>query len=187
MRKTTSYTALSLGLLLALSAAAHELQDNRANLILRDRTHLSVTLYLSYPEALHLALAPERQFMAFLLIYSAMKPEELQKELLRAQSRFQSTTHVYLPDKEAPLVNWVWPDVKTVQAMLQQRVMQAMVDPNVHAHEAPVEVHADVNRAQEIQSVRVQFPQEWQKVLVVWFRPSQQWVEGKTLSPAMKF
>jgi hypothetical protein len=178
---------IALGLLLAWCAAGHELQDNRASLVLRDRTHLSVTLYLSYPEALHLALAPQRQFAAFLLIYSEMKVEDLQKELLRAQARFQSSTHLFLPDKEASLVNWVWPDAKSVQAMLQRRVMQAMVDPDAHAHEAPVEVHADVNAAQDIQSVRVQFPREWQKVLVVWFRPSQQWVEGATLSPAMKF
>jgi hypothetical protein len=182
-----SLKKIALGLLLAACAAGHELQDNRATLVLRDRTHLSVTLYLSYPEALHQALAPQRQFLAFLLIYSEMKTELLQKELLRAQARFQSTTHLYLPDKETSLVNWVWPDAKAVQSMLQRRVMQAMVDPDAHAHEAPVEVHADANAALEIQSVRVQFPLEWQRVLVVWYRPSQQWVEGATLSPAMKF
>jgi hypothetical protein len=177
-----------LALLLPASAmVAHELPDNRANLVLRDRTHLSLTLYLSYPEALHRALLPQRPFASFLLIYSAMKPEDLQKELLRAHRRFQAGTHVYVPDKEATLVNWVWPDVESVQAMLQQRVMQAMVDPNVHAHESPVEVRADVNAAPEIVSVRVQFPEEWQKVMVVWFRPGQQWVEGGSLSPAMKF
>jgi hypothetical protein len=178
---------LPLVLLPAAYMVAHELPDNRASIVLRDRTHLSVTLYLSYPEALHLALLPQRPFAAFLVIYSGMKPEDLQKELVRAQKRFQSGIHVYLPEKEAPLVNWIWPDAKTVQAMLQQRVMQAMVDPNVHAHEPPVEIRADAKAAQEIESVRIRFPKEWQKVLVVWFRPGQHWVEGNSLSPPMKF
>ena len=61
-----------------------------------------------------------------------MKPDELQKELLRAQAKFQSAARMYLspgPGKEVPLTNWVWPDVKQVQTMLQQRIMAAAVDP----------------------------------------------------------
>jgi hypothetical protein len=189
MNKPVIVTTFAIALLLVgAHAMAHELQDNRATLVLRDRTHVSVTLFLSYPEALHQALAPQRPFMAFLLVYSAMKPEELQKELLRAQVRFQSTTHLWIaPARDLPLSNWIWPDLKQVQAILQQRVMQAMVDPNGHSHEAPVEVHADANAAQEITSVQVQFPEEFQKVLVVAFRPSQLWVESKSLSAAIKF
>ncbi len=177
----------ALYLAIAVPVPAHELQDNRATLVLRDRTHLVLTVYLSYPEALYQALMPQRPFMAFLLTYSAMKPEDLQKELLKAQARFQSGTHVVLPGGEGKLVNWAWPDAKSVQAMLQQRVMQAMVDASGHSHEAPVEIHAEVNATQEVSSARVQFPEEWQKVLVVWSRPEQQWVEGKALSAPMKF
>ena len=179
--------ALGFGLL-TLVLSAHELEDNRATLVLRDKTHLSATVFLAYPEALHRVLAPQREFGAFLLIYSAMKPEALQKELLRAQAHFESSTHlVSAPGKDVALMNWTWPDLKQVQAMLQQRVMQAMVAPSAHSHEAPVEVHFDANASQEITSVRVQFPEEFQKVLVVAYRPSQTWVEGKSLSPEIRF
>lgn len=180
----------TLGLALpTLTAAAHELEDNRATLVLRDRTHLSATIFLAYPEALHQALAPQREFMAFLLIYSAMKPDSLQKELLKAQSQFELSTHLYVgPGKEVvTFIHWTWPDLKQVQAILQQRVMQAMVDPRTHSHEAPVEIHADANALREITSVRVQFPGEFQKVLVVAYRPSQLWLEGKTLSTEIRF
>lgn len=187
MVKRSLIATIGVAMMVGASASGHELEDNRATLVLRDQRHLSLTVYLSYPEALHRALAPEREFAAFLLIYSAMKPEDFQKQLLRAQSRFQSGVHVYLPEDEAPLVNWSWPDAKTVQAMLQQRIMKAMVDPNIHAHEPPVEVHAEVNAAQGIAAARVRFPQEWRRVLLVWFRPSQQWLEGSATSPAMKF
>src|SRR5579883_2999321 len=147
--------------------AAHELQDNRATLVLRDETHISVTIYLAYGDVLHTALAPQRPMAEFLVVYSAMKPELLQKELLRAQARFQSATRLYLAaGREVGLTNWVFPDAKQVQAMLQQRIMQAMVDPAGHAHDEPLEIHADANSQEPIAAVRIQFPEEFQKVLV---------------------
>ena len=179
---------IAAALLLLHSAGAHELQENRATLVLRDHTHLSVTLFIGYADALHLALAPQRPLQEFLLVYSAMKAEQLQTELGRAQARFEAGTHVYVAaGTEAPLTNWTWPDAKQVQALLQQRAMAAMVDPAGHLHDSPVEIHADANAAQEVASVRVQFPEEFQKVLVVAFRPTQVWVESKAVSPAIKF
>ena len=177
-----------LTLLLALDATAHELQDNRATLVLRDKTHLSVTLYVAYPEALHRALAPQRPLEAFLLVYSAMKPEDLERDLLRVQAKFQAAIRLsQASGGDIALTNWVWPDLKQVQAILQQRVMQLTVDPNRHAHEAPVEIRAEANARQEIAAVRIQFPDEFQKVLVVSYRPSQIWVEPKTASAPIKF
>jgi hypothetical protein len=174
--------------LLVSSAAAHELQDNRATLVLRDRTHLSVTVYISYSEVLHKALAPQRPFQEFLLTYSAMDVELLEKELRRAQARFQIATRLRLfPDGETELTNWIWPDVEQVQSLLQQRVMQAVVDANGHFHEAPMEVHADANAGADISGVQVQFPEEFGRVLVVAYRPNQVWVERKSLSPVIRF
>jgi hypothetical protein len=171
----------------ALACTAHELVDNRATLVLRDRSHLSLTVYLSYPEALHKALLPQREFAAFLLIYSSMDSAKFEKELVRAQTRFQEQLRVLVTDKQAAISGWSWPDAKTVQEILRQRVMRAMVDPNVHAHEPPVEVRAEAVATQEIAGARVQFPVEWQRVLLVWYRPSQQWVEGSTISPVLRF
>ena len=179
-------TILGLLLLVVPAAVGHELQDNRATLVLRDKTHVSVTLFIAYTEVLHLSLAPKRPLREFLLIYSAMNSEDLQQELIHAQVEFQSRTRLYLSNGgQMPLTNWMWPDAKQVQALLRQRVMQALVDPN--SHEAPVEIHADANAQQKIVSLRVQFPEEFQKVLVVAFRPSQVWVERKTLSPEISF
>jgi len=190
MKMPSLRAATLVALILAASAAAHELQENRATLVLRDKTHIAVTLYIAYSDALHQVLMPQRPFASFLLIYSAMKPEDLQKELLRAQSRFQSETRIYLspgPGREVPLTNWVWPDAKRVQAMMQQRIMAAMVDPNGHAHDTPIEIRADANSPHEITAVTVKFPEEFQKVLVVSYRPNQVWADGKALSPEVRF
>lgn len=179
----------SLALLLFLTAAsAHELQENRVTLVLRDHSHLSVTLYLGYGDALRLALAPQRPAQEFLVVYSAMRPDLLQKELQRAQAKFQASTHLYLSmGREVPLTNWIWPDAKQVQAVLQQRIMQALVDPNGHAHEEPLEIRAEAHAGAEILTARIQFPEEFQKVLVVAYQPTQLWVEPKSLSAPIRF
>ena len=180
--------AMALPLVLVPNAAAHELQENRAALVLRDGTHLSVTFFIAYADALHLALEPQRSEQEFLAMYSAMEPELLQKELLRAQAKFQATTRLYLATgTKVALTNWIWPDAKQVQAMLQQNIMRAIVDPAGHAHEEPMEIHADANSQEEITAVRIQFPEEFQTVLVVSYRPRQLWVEPQSWSPAIKF
>ena len=188
MRSSTRTILTLAALWIAAAAPAHELQDNRATLVLRDQTHVSVTLYLSYGEALHLALAPQRPMAEFLMVYSAMNPDALQRELNKAQARFQAGTRLYLAGgRELPLANWIFPGAKQVQTMLQQRIMQAIVDPGGHAHDEPIEIRADANSPEPVTSVRVQFPEEFQKVLVVAYRPSQLWVEPKSWSPAIKF
>ena len=170
-------------------AIAHELAENRATIVLRDKTHVSVTLYVNYAEALHSLLSPQNAPGAFLAAYSSMKPEDLSKELLRAQKQFETATQLYLAHsrKEVKLTNWVWPDAKQVQAMLQRQIMQAMVDPASHAHEPPVEIHVEGNASSEIFSLTMQFPQHFQRVLVVSYRPNQVWSERGALSPEIKF
>lgn len=182
-------TAFLLGFIgLASNVAAHDLQDNRATLVLRDNTHLALTLYIAYADALHAALAPQSPVAEFLLVYSAMKPESLAKELLRAQARFEAGTHLYVSGtRELTLTNWIWPDVAHVQSMMQQRIMQATVDPAGHAHDEPMEIHADANAREPIATLRIQFPPAFQKVLVVSYRPNQLWVEPNAWSPAIRF
>lgn len=185
MKRTAPATAL---LLLAVSAGAHELSENRATLVLRDKTHLAVTVYVNYAEVLHLALAPQRPLPEFLAVYAAMKPADLQKQLLRVQVKFQTATRLYLASgTEIALANWVWPDAAQVQTLLQQTIMRAIAGPNAHTHEDPLEIHADAVASAEIQSVRIRFPDEFGKVLVVAYRPTQLWVEPNTLSPAIRF
>ena len=176
-------------LLLSLAGllAAHDLEENRATLVLRDGTHLSLTLYLNYTETLWEALLPQREFGVFLLSYSSLKLDDLQKELVRAQKLLESGVQVHTKGAASGLriTNWVWPDAKTVQALLQKQVMQAVVEG--HVHQPPLEVRAEAVATSDIGSVTVRFPKEFQKVLVVSYRPNQAWAEPGTSSPEIKF
>lgn len=188
MRISTLPAALALAALCAAGASAHELEDNRATLVLRGGNHLSLTLYIALPEALHQALAPQRSFDEFILVFSAMKPEDFQRALLSAQAKFESSTRVTVaPGGELPLKNWVWPEARQVQAALQQRVMQAVAAPGAHSHPEPFEVRAEAAAGAAVSSLQVRFPPEFRKVLVVAFRPAQVWVESNALSPVIRF
>lgn len=185
--------ALALSLLGLLPAAmAHELPDNRATLVLRDRTHLSVTLYIDYVEVLHRALAPQQKFQEFLLQRAAMSPQAFQREVDQVQTKFQNTTRLLLPTGgQALLTRWNWPGASGVQYALRQRAMQTMVaghgHDHDHGHEGVVEVRAEAHLQHETDSLRVQFPEAFEKVMVVSYRPNQVWVDAKAASAVVRF
>jgi hypothetical protein len=179
------------GLLLSLliaPALAHEQPANRLTIVLREPNHASMTFFINYADALHRALAPGRTFQEFALQYSAMNPQSFQKELLRAQARLEKGTHLVLPGgKEATISRWDWPDAAHVQAALQELVMRAVVAPGEHAHEGPIEVHADATSPQAIVSMSLRLPEELHPVLVVSYRPSQVWIEPKAPAATIRF
>lgn len=184
----TPLAALCLSLALAPGGAGHELEENRATLVMRAPQHLSLTLYLSYTEVLHRAMAPDKSIQEFLLACSALKVEELDKQLKQVQARFEAGTRVQLePGGEAAPANWAWPSAAEVQTAARRRVMELVTATGGHSHEAPVEVRADVTGARAIVSARIRFPAEFQRVLVVAYRPAQFWVEAQGLSPAIPF
>lgn len=176
--------------LLAISAEAHELQDNRATLVLRDRQHLALTLLVDYPKVLHQVLAPQSTAQEFLVTHSAMKPQEFEALLLAAQRKLQSSTSIVMRSgKTAALVGWVWPDAASVQKLLQQRTMQAVVAPNEHVHAMPMEIRAEAksSHASDFKSVSLQLPAALQHVLVVSYQPRQVWLKPNTPSPVISF
>ena len=138
-------------------------------------------------EPLQWRVLPQREFGVFLLSYSSLKLDDLQKELVRAQKLLESGVQVHTKGAASGLriTNWVWPDAKPVQALLQKQVMQAVVEG--HVHQPPLEVHAEAVSTSDIGSVTVRFPKEFQKVLVVSYRPNQAWAEPGTSSPEIKF
>jgi hypothetical protein len=180
--------AILLSALGATAAHAHELADNRASLVLRDPTHLSLMLYIRYTEALHKALAPETNYGEFLLTHSAMKPEDFQRQVRRAQEKLQSGVRVTLNGKqEVPIVDWVWPDAARAQSLFRQEVMEATVGGAGRHHDEPIEVRADVMHDREIKGASIRFPEAFGKVLLVWYRARQTWVEASRSSPTVTF
>lgn len=179
-------------LLGVVSVHGHEMPENRATMVLRDETHVSLTFYVDYPNVLYAVLAPKKSHREFLLAYSAMKPEDFQQQMLLAQSKLQSETRATLNGgKEAIITGWVWPDAARVQTMIQQEVMESMVgtnaNTNAHTHEAPTEIRANITHDKSIKSASIQFADAFGKILLVSYRPRQTWVAPKQRSPLIRF
>ena len=177
-RASALATALAATLvgLCAASAGAHELAANRLTLVLRDETHVSLTWFIDYPSALHRALAPQRALQEFVLLYSAMKPAEFQKELLRAQAKFSDGTRLTRATGEPLAVtNWHWPEPARAQALLQTRAMQVLVAAGDHAHESAFEIRAQASSTLPIGAVMIRSPDEFSNLLVVSYQPRQAW------------
>lgn len=166
----------------------HEMQDNRATLVLRDALHVSVTLYINYLAALHRAMAPRRALTDFVLTYSAMPARQFAVEFAGAQKRLLAATSLQLADGTAlALTHWTVPDAARVQALLQQQAMQAVVTPGAPLHEEPLELHADAVGTRAIRTLRVRFPAAFGKVLVVSYQPKQVWADPKAPPVTVKF
>jgi len=185
--------AMRFAIALAASAVAcfaysHELPENRATFILRDDNHVSLTLYLNLPEVLRRALAPQRSFAEFVLVYSAMDAARFKAAVEDAEARMRQATAITDGTGRAPAVQkWAWPRIEDTHSELQSLAAQLLLAPNQPPHDDPAEVHADLVTFGRTESLRASFPQEFDRVLAVSYRPKQVWVETGTKSPEIQF
>lgn len=188
MRRWTIGTGCAAMLFAGAAIQAHELEANRATVVVRDGSHVSLTLSISYAEALHQTLAPDRPLEQFLLACSALPPEEFERVLRRAEAKLEAATRLLLSSgAEAGLANWSWPPAGTVQDALRKRVMQEIASPESHLHPEQVTIRAEASPPGPIASFQLRFPKEFGRVLVVAYRPTQTWVEPGVASKAIAF
>lgn len=169
---------------------AHELQSNRATLVLRDDQHLTLSFFVDYTRVLHKVLAQQQPLEAFVLTYAAMSPQAFQLQLLSAQRTLQTRTVVVLHGgMSATLTQWVWPDAPTVQRLLQQQAMQALIAPADHAHLTQTEIRTETTaaNAMDFSAITLQLPAEFEDVLVVSYQPKQVWASPGQASSTIRF
>lgn len=166
---------------------AHEMEANRATLVLRDGGHLSLTLYLDYAAALHQALAPSRPFEEFMLTHATMPAAQFQQALDGAHRKFEQGTRAALKGQPLAFRGWQWPAAAQVQQKLRERAMLMVRAQGSHSHEAPLEVRAELAAGEDFHTLKMQFPAEFRDVLVVSYRPAQVWVKPDQPSPAVVF
>ncbi len=189
MMKTIFSTVTAL-CLLASSALAHELDSNRATLVLRDRQHLAITFFVDYASVMQQVLAPQKPLQEFVLMLSAMQAQEFKAQLQVVHRKLQSTTTLTLHKGKAIQLNqWVWPEASTVQSQLQQRAMQALAAPGEHAHVMRTEIRTEAKsgNTSDFSSVKLRLPTEFKDVLVVSYQPHQVWVKPQAPLPTISF
>lgn len=186
--KFKSVAALLGSCLLAAATWAHELPANRMSLVLRDDTHVALTAYIDYSQALHQTLAPQQTRRDFLAQYGAMETESFRAAVADAQAQWRSETLLTLPSGEALAIqNWRWPDAERMQAILKTFAMHLLTGGDEHDQFRVDEIHAEAISGQKIESVSAQLPQPWGRVLVVSYRPRQVWKEPGAAPVAVGF
>ena len=182
------YLVAALCCLLGASSRAHEMPDNRLTLVLRDETHLSLSYFVDYTEALHQALAPKQTLQGFMLVYLAMKQSDFEVALTKAHAQLIVGTQLVLPTGEMlPIRNWQLPVAARVRALLQDRTMQMLTGGDDHAHPVAYEIRAEATSSRSIGSVSVRLPAELGKVLVISYQPRQAWVGPRATPVAIRF
>jgi hypothetical protein len=186
----TIFSTVAALCLLASSATAHELDSNRATLVLRDRQHLAITFFVDYASVMQQVLAPQKPLQEFLLMFSAMQAPEFKAQLQVVHRKLQSNTVLTLHKGKAVQLNqWVWPEASAVQSQLQQRVMQTVVAPSEHTHVVRTEIRTEAKsgNTSDFLSVTLRLPTEFKDVLVVSYQPNQVWVKPQAPLPAISF
>lgn len=162
--------------LFAAPVRSHELQANRLSLVLREPRHLALNFHIDYVQALLTESAAGRAPQEVLLHLVSLPLPALERELQRAHRSFEVATRLQASGGPAlAATGWTWPPTARVQALLQERVMQAVVAAGEHVHAAPVEVQAEVLAAQPLRRLQLRTPAAFGAVLVVWYRPQQGW------------
>lgn len=182
------YFVAALICLLSAGSEAHELPANRLSLVLRDETHLSLTYLVDYAEVLHRTLAPKRELLEFVLVYSAMKQGEFEAALVKAHAQLIVGTQLTLRTGEMLATrNWQWPEPARARAILQERAMQMLSSGDDHVYQAAYGIAAEATSTRSIGSVSIRLPDEVGKVLIVSYQPRQAWIEPGTGPIAIKF
>lgn len=186
-----SLFAGSLALLMSTAwgtAGAHELQENRATLVQRENSLVTMTLYVDLPQVLYRSMALQGSFVEFAAAHANLPPEVFKSVLLRAVNRLQAETRAMRTTGQLlTFQQWAWPDAVRVQAALRERLMEAIAAPGEHPHTVPLEVHAEVHATQPISSLQLEFSPAFGRVMVVFYRPKQVWAEPQKLSPKITF
>lgn len=163
---------------LAPDAGAHELEANRATLVLRDGHHVQLSLYIDLGVALARTLAPDQPVSEFILAATAMPPDAFAQLYQQGTARLQHGTVLMRADGEAlSLRHWQWPDADSVRQGLQTLTMNALVAADAHGHPPIREVRAEANSTLAVDELILRLPPDLGEVIVVWYQPRQRQID----------
>jgi hypothetical protein len=169
-------------------AYSHELQENRAALVLRNDRLISVTLYLNFSKVLHKTLMPLGDPSELITRLAAMSDVEFAGQFNVVKQKIQSgIVFKSVQGKHLKLGNWQWPESVAAQKHLRESIMHAVVSPGQHIHEPPVEVRAQIQSDERLLSLRVEMPESLRPITLIATRPRQSRLNTSTSSLVVNF
>jgi hypothetical protein len=173
--KTSFFVFIILNMVLFVrEAQSHELQENRASLVLRNERQISVTFYLNLTELLHKTLMPKQDRFEHTAKLAAMNEADFSKQygdvkkLIESSVLFNAT-----PGKKINVREWQWPEPKVAQKNIRELTMQSVVSSGQHLHENPIEVRLQIQSDESIDPLMLELPVSMKPMTLVASRPKQ--------------
>jgi hypothetical protein len=167
---------------------SHELQENRAALVLRNDRLITVTFYLNLSEVLHKTLMPMGDPIELTTRLAVMSDAEFAGQFNVVKKKIQSgVVFKSVPGKHLKLGNWQWPESVAAQKHLRESTMRAVVSPGHHIHEPPIEVRAQIQSDEPLLSLRVDMPESLRPITLIATRPRQSRLNTSTSSLVINF
>ena len=185
--KAARFSAVLLTCLMPLANLhAHEIEGNRLQVVIRDSSHIQLSLWLNLVDAM-MAEVPAAAAMPWLAQHAAMSPGDFAATWQQHQTRLEQALALRVQDQAVPMLRWTWPAAATLQQQIRTRTMQMTVAPTDHVHAQVLEVRAEGRARRAVRDVSVQVPPAWQPILITVSRPQQQWLQKGAGSARFEF
>jgi len=155
-------------------AHSHELNENRASLVLRNERQISVTFYLNLTEVLHKTLMPKQDRFEHTAKLAAMNEADFLKHYGDAKKLIESSVLLKAASgKKINVREWQWPEPKVAQKAIRELTMQSVVSSGQHLHENPIEVRLQIQSDESIDPLVLELPVSMKPMTLVASRPKQ--------------
>jgi hypothetical protein len=173
--KTSFFVFIILNMVLFVrEAQSHELQENRASLVLRNERQISVTFYLNLTELLHKTLMPKQDRFEHTAKLAAMNEADFSKQYGDVKKLIESSVLFNAaPGKKINVREWQWPEPKVAQKNIRELTMQSVVSSGQHFHENPIEVRLQIQSDESIDPLMLELPVSMKPMTLVASRPKQ--------------
>jgi len=173
--KTSFFVFIILNMVLFVrEAQSHELQENRASLVLRNERQISVTFYLNLTELLHKTLMPKQDRFEHTAKLAAMNEADFSKQYGDVKKLIESSVLFNAaPGKKINVREWQWPEPKVAQKAIRELTMQSVVSSGQHLHENPIEVRLQIQSDESIDPLMLELPVSMKPMTLVASRPKQ--------------
>ena len=175
LKKNILFTFLSLNvIILTTNSLSHELQENRASLVLRNERQISITFYLNLSELMHKTIAPKQNRFELVAKLAATSDDDFLKNYDFTKKNTEGSVFFkHTSGKKIAVREWQWPDPKTAQKSMRELTMQTVVGSSSHVHENPIEVKLQIQSDMSIDSLMLELPSSMRPMTLVASRPKQ--------------